>query len=42
MSDFDEECGFVGPEECEERMDEQGRDMAEEERKHFKESDEGM
>jgi|APSaa5957512576_1039674.scaffolds.fasta_scaffold56775_3 hypothetical protein len=41
MSEFDDECGFVGPEVCEERMDEQGRNMNEEERKHFQETDEG-
>jgi len=34
-------CDDIGPEECEERMDEEGLDMAEASRKHFGEFDAG-
>lgn len=37
----DEACDFIGPEECEERLDDRGVDMGEASRRRFKESDEG-
>jgi len=42
MSEFeDEACDFIGPEECEERLDDRGVDMSEASSKHFEEFDEG-
>ena len=39
MSNWEDECEFVGSEVCEERMDEDGLDLQEEERKYFEEDD---
>ena len=37
MSAYEDDCLFVGPEFCEENMDERGLNLTEEERKHFDE-----
>jgi len=39
MDEYKKECEFVSSEECEERMDEKGLDLAEEEKKHFDEEE---